>query len=197
MIKSLNYFLHCLLGFFLLFSSCEKHQKSYVSETGQLVTLENEYIAFVFDRSDGTYSITDKSSGYKPLSNAALKINDWSSRDNGFNTVWQKRPVSDSFGDGLALDLVMEKENCPKLLFTFILYNNHGFINASGGIVNTTGESIQLKEIYVVSDARLYEGVDVSKDFAMVEFTASILKIDRKTLSSKSSPSPIAHRQSS
>lgn len=157
------------IAILLILSSCEKSQKATVRESGRVVTMENEHIAFDFDCSSGTYWITDKSSGYKPISDAKVKINDWSSDDDGFNRVWQKRKITDSFGDGMALDLILEKENCPKLLFTFILYNDHGFINASGGIVNTTDNSIQIKELYVVSNARVYSGVDVSEDFAMVD----------------------------
>jgi len=167
--KIMSGFVYGLLVCFLLFSSCEKTEKVTICESGSTVTLENEYSALGFDCSSGTYWITNKTSGYKPITDAKVKINDWSSDNEGFNRSWQKRKVTDSFGDGMALDLILEKENCPKLLFTFILYNKHGFINASGGIINSTDNSIQVKELHVVSNAHLYNGVDVSKDFAMVD----------------------------
>ena len=50
----------------------------------------------------------------------------------------------------MALDIMLEKDNCPKILFSFILYNNDGIINASGGIVNTLDESIQVRK-YMLS----------------------------------------------
>ncbi len=71
--KSLNYFMYSLLVSFLLFGSCEKSHETSVSEKGSLVTLENEHVSLVFDYSVGTYSISDKSSGDKPISDAKLK----------------------------------------------------------------------------------------------------------------------------
>ncbi|HCC70599.1 MAG TPA: hypothetical protein DEQ09_05540, partial [Bacteroidales bacterium] len=96
-------------------------------------------------------------------------INDWNSADDGFIRTWKKRMVSDTFGDGLALDIKLEKESSPGLLFTFILYNDYGFISASGGIINNSDDTLQVKEIYALYDAKLYRGVDVSDDFAMVD----------------------------
>lgn len=167
--KNLSYIVYSFVVFLFIFSSCKNTQKVNISESGSAVTLENEQIAFVFDCSRGTYSITDKSAGHPSVSDAKVKINDWSSADEGFKRLWQQRKVKDSFGEGLALDLTLAKEGGPKLLFSFILYNDFGFINAKGGIVNSTEDTIQVKEIYVVSDARIYSCVDVSENFAMVD----------------------------
>ena len=160
---------YSLLIFLFVLSSCTNTQKVNIRETGNIVTLENEYTELAFDCSTGTYCVTDKSSGNKVLSDAKMKINDWSSDDKGFKRSWEKHKVSDALGDGMALDIILEKENCPRLLFSFILYNDQGYLNASGGIVNTTDKSIQVKQIYAVSDAQLYKGVNVSENFAMID----------------------------
>jgi len=165
----MKYFACSLMAILLAISSCTNTQKVIIRETGSIVTMENEYTELAFDCSTGTYCITNKSSGNKSLSDAKMRINDWNSDDNGFERTWKKRRVSDALGDGLALYIILEKENCPGLLFTFILYNNYGFINVSGGIVNTMDKSIQIKEIYAVSKAKLYEGVDVSENFAIID----------------------------
>ncbi len=146
----------------------ENSQKVTVKGSGSLVTLENEYTAFVFDCSTGIYFIMDKSSGYKSLSDAKMRINDWSS-DDDFERTWKKHKVSDALGNGMALDLSLKKKDCPLILFTFILYHNHGYLNVSWGIVNSMDKSIQIKEIAVVSNAKLYQGVDVSENFAMID----------------------------
>ncbi len=164
----INYFCLCLLIIFL-FGACSKPNSTYISEEGSIVTLQNEYVSLDFDCSTGTYRVAEKSSGCVVLSNTKLKINEWSSDNVDFIRKWKKQKISDSFGDGMALDLVFEKDYSPSLLFTFILYNNYGFINASGGIINTTDSVVQVKEIFVVSDATIYKGVDVTDNFAMVD----------------------------
>ena len=88
------------------------------------------------------------------MTNAKLKINEWSSDDEGFKRTWGKRNISDTLGTGIALDVSLEKENSPALKFTFRIYEDHGFINVSGGIKNTLDSSLQVKQIYAVADAR-------------------------------------------
>ncbi|HVT86815.1 MAG TPA: hypothetical protein VHD35_16535 [Chitinophagaceae bacterium] len=147
----------------------EEFHVTTVTEAGNKVILENQYSAFVFDTTTGTYTITDKLSGIRSLSDAAIKINEWSSDDIDFKRSWNKRKISDVLGDGIALNINLEKQNCPRLLFTFILYHNYGFLNISGGIVNTLDHSIQVKEIYAVSNAKLFPDTDVSENFAMID----------------------------
>jgi hypothetical protein len=140
-----------------------------VNEKDNFVTLENQITELSFDLSKGTYDVTDKISGKKVLSNAKLKINNWSSDDEGLRRTWGKRNISDSLGTGIALDLSLEKENSPTLKFSFRIYENHGFINVSGGVKNTLDSSIQVKEIFVAADANIYSETKAFNDFAMID----------------------------
>ncbi|HHJ09811.1 MAG TPA: hypothetical protein ENK25_02840 [Bacteroidetes bacterium] len=140
-----------------------------VKEKDHVVTLENKNTKLSFDLTKGTYCATDKSSGKKVLSDAKLKINNWSSDDEGLNRTWGKRYISDMLGTGMALDILLEKKNYPTMKFTFRIYEDHGFINVSGGIINTLDSSLQVKEIYVVADANIYKGTKTFKDFAMID----------------------------
>jgi hypothetical protein len=144
-------------------------QDVVINESGNQVTLGNKLTALVFDVTTGTYNIIDKNSGITSLSDAKLKINEWSSDDIGFRKSWEKRTINNVFGNGLALDIVLEKENCPRLLFTCILYHNAGFIHVIGGITNTTNQSIQVKEIYAVSNAKLFHSENVFENFTMID----------------------------
>lgn len=171
-IKMKKFLIHLLFIFLIILtilSSCDKTGKIKVYEKNQIVTLENQITGLSFDLAKGTYSVTDKSSGKKILTNAKLKINSWSSDDDGLRRTWEKRNFSDTLGTGMALDLSLEKENFPALKFTFRLYEDNGFVNVSGGINNTLDSSIQVKEIYAVADANIYEGTKAFKDFAMID----------------------------
>lgn|GEM_PF-346948 len=140
-----------------------------ITYAGGRVVLENRYTSVVFDTGKGTYSITNRITGAEVLSDVACRINEWRSDDSGFKRIWKKRQINDVFGKGLALDLTFEKERCPILFFTFILYNNRGFVTIKGGVHNTLGDAIQVKEIGVVCDAGLFRGEKVFEDFVMID----------------------------
>jgi hypothetical protein len=158
-----------LIILFTTLCACNIPGKVKVNEKDHIVTLENQITELSFDLKEGTYNVTVKSPGKKVLSNAKLKINDWGSDDKGLHRTWEKRNISDKFGSGIALDVSLAKDNYPTMKFTFRLYENHGFINVSGGIKNTMDSSLQVKEIYVVADANIYEGTATFKDFAMID----------------------------
>ncbi|KAA9035637.1 hypothetical protein FW778_20640 [Ginsengibacter hankyongi] len=143
--------------------------KAIISKSGNHVILENQYTSFAFDTGTGTYVITDKLSGINSISDAAFKINEWRSDDKDFERNYKKRKVSDDSGDALALDITLEKPNGPRLLFTVILYHNYGFLNITGGIKNTLNHSIQVQEIYAVSNAKIFQDTDVAENFAMID----------------------------
>ncbi len=144
-------------------------QSSQISQTGNVVVLQNELVGFEFDLSLGTYRILDKKDHIAVVTNATLKINEWRSDDLELRRSWDQHTVLDEFGKGLALDLKIEAENRPVLLFTFIIYENQSFITATGGITNTTEKGTQVKEIYVMADGIIYDGIDMTEDFAMVD----------------------------
>ena len=149
--------------------SCDQSGKVVVSEKGHIVSLKNQITDLSFDLSKGTYDVTQKSSGKKILTDAKLKINDWRSDGEGFRRTWEKKEISDRFGNGLALEVKLEKKNSPTMIFTFKIYEDHGFIIASGGVKNTLDSSLQVKEIYVVANAAIYKETKSFMDFAMID----------------------------
>ena len=167
--KFLNHLHYMLLVILIIFSSCRRTGNVSVTSKDDMVTLENQITKLSFDLLKGTYDLTDKSSGKKVLSDAKLKINNWSSTDKDFRRTWEKREITDTLGTGMALDLSLEKENAPILKFTFRMYDHHGFINATCGLKNTLDTSFHVKEIYVVSDAKIYKETSNFSDFAMID----------------------------
>ena len=163
-IKSLNIILISLMAI-----SAGLAQTPQIKQSGNVVALQNERVRFEFDLSLGTYSIFNQEDHTAVVSHALLKINDWSSDEPGLDITWEQRAVADPSGNGLALDLKLDAEDHPDLMFTFILYENQDFISAAGGISNTTQEPIRVKDIYVMADGIMYEGMDVTKEFAMID----------------------------
>ena len=107
--KFLNHLLYIFLMILTTLNSCNNTGKMKVNERNDVVTIENQITELSFYLADGTYVVTDKSSGKKILSDAKLRINNWSSDDEGLRRTWEKRNISDTLGTGVALDLSLER----------------------------------------------------------------------------------------
>ena len=141
----------------------------HITRTGNHVALHNESVRFEFDLSSGTYRILNTQDGIAAMSDARLKINDWSSDRPGMNRSWKQRAVTGPFGEGLALDLSFRSADSPELLFSFTLYNDLDFLSGTAGIINSGKDVVRVRDIYLLADGKLYPGLDVSGDFAMVD----------------------------
>lgn len=153
----------------LVLSSCSSNENLIIREHGESVVLENKWVKFVFDQAQGNYSISNNGSSGSVISQAVLRINEWSSDMDGQTRSWESRLINNEFGEGLALDLKISGQNQPDLLFSIILYQDHSFIDLSGGIINSTENIIQVKDLYVLADGIIYKDRNLSQDFAMVD----------------------------
>lgn len=135
---------------------------------GHKVTLENTKICLTFDLSDGTYSATDKSNQIRGIYNAYGKINGYSTRE-ADQRSYKIIPVENELGKGVALQLLTRKKGEPELIFGYMLFPEQTYVLMYGGIHNTTSESIQLKSIYPVADANLFEGCNLSRHFRVAD----------------------------
>ena len=134
-----------------------------------MVELRNEQVRFEFDLSTGTYRIFNEGDRHPAISGARMKINEWSSDAAGLERSWSRRTVTDPSGKGLALDLSFKSREAPELLFSIVLYEDRDFFGATGGIRNATGQVVRVRDIHVMADAVVHEGVDMTRDFAMVD----------------------------
>lgn len=153
----------------LLTASCLAATSPQITQTGSVVTLQNERVRLEFDLAAGTYSLFNQGEAHAAISKAKLKINDWTSDAAGVERTWKQRSVKDTSGKGLALDLRFKSPKAPELLFTFALYEQQDYFSVSGGLVNSTKEIVRIKDIHVLADGVVYDGVDMTKDFAMVD----------------------------
>ncbi len=151
----------------ILSASCTKAVK--VKRDGDVAALRNELVSLDFNLATGTYSVRNLSSNTIPIKDAALKINNWSSGDENTRITWKKQAVSDEPGKGKALILKIESGNNPVMIFRFTLYENQGYITVSGGIENTTAESIQVREIHALANGKAYGGTDFPGNFVMID----------------------------
>lgn len=162
-----------LIFYFLLLSltgrSIFPQNRDVISHhEGEKVTLENTKICLTFDLAEGTYSATDKSNQIRGIYNAYGKINGYSTRE-ADQRSYKIIPVENELGKGVALQLLTQKKGQPELIFSYLLYPEQAYILMYGGIRNTTSESIQVKSIFPVADARLFEGCDLSRNFRAVD----------------------------
>ncbi len=153
----------------LLAAACLAAPTPQITQTGSVVTLQNDRVRLEFDLAHGTYQIFNQGDTHPALSQVRLKINDWSSDAVGVERTWKQRSVKDTNGKGLALDLSFKSPSAPELQFSFALYEGQDFFSASGGLVNSTKEIVRIKDIHVLADGVVYDGVDKTKDFAMVD----------------------------
>jgi hypothetical protein len=133
------------------------------------VILQNGETRLEFDLSSGTYSVYEASGTRAALAQAKLKINQWSSDDEGVERGWSRREIRDPLGEGLALDLIFTRKEAPDVLFSFTLYEGESFIIARAGIQNTSGAAVRVNEIHAAADAKIYPDYNLSHDFAMID----------------------------
>ncbi|PXA04985.1 hypothetical protein DDZ13_03195 [Coraliomargarita sinensis] len=159
--------LHLSLALIVLSTPAEAVPK--IIQSGDVVSLKNDRVRLDFDLSSGSYNIFKKEEAKPVIANASLRVNQWSSDSENIKTYWTRREVSNSLGEGLALDLSFKKKGAPELIFSFTLYASQDFFGLEAGIQNATESIIRVKDIYALADAELYSGYDLSKDFAMID----------------------------
>jgi hypothetical protein len=140
-----------------------------ISQSGAIVALENASVTVKYDLSEGTFSLYDKERGLVCVSEAFSKWNDISSTSSGFTHTWKKRSITDGFGNGLALEITSSGENRPELTTHFILHENQPFLSLRCGLVNTTADTIQLKQLKPIAGGKAFDGCDISKNFSMLD----------------------------
>ena len=136
---------------------------------GDVTSLSNELVSLDFNLASGTYNIRNLKGNTVPIRDAVLKINNWSSGTEGSRITREKQAVSDEAGKGMALTLKIESANQPLMIFRFTLYEDHGYFTVSGGIENTTAESIQVKEIHALAGGKAYHGTEFPDNFTMID----------------------------
>lgn len=150
-------------------ASCLAVQSPRITTTGNGVTLQNDKVRLEFDLATGTYSIFNAGDRHPAISKARLGVNEWFSDAAEMERSWKQRAVTDSSGKGLALDLAFKSKSAPGLLVSFVLYDGQDFFSAYGGIHNTGEKPVRIRDLHVMADGIVYDGVDLARDFAMID----------------------------
>ena len=142
---------------------------SDVIQEGSIVSMKNDRISLEFDLSSGTYGILDLIKNEYVIEDASLRMNEFSSTGGEYSRSFNQRRISGVFGKGETLELLFESSGNPEYIFSFTIYDDHKFISISSSFINNTRDTIFLKDIYPMEGADLYEGCDISENFALVD----------------------------
>ena len=133
--------------------------KTSVSKHGQVVLLQNDQVKVEYDLANGTYSAWSRKNKSLNLTGATLQVNEFSSDAAGLSRTWESASVKDELGTGRTLLVNASGPGQPDLLLEIALYDGRSFLALSGGVKNTLGQSLRVKEINPVHHAKVFDGV--------------------------------------
>ncbi len=140
-----------------------------VHEEDHRILLENSSLRFEFDQELRSWGVFDQGAQSLVLTHARLQIGQFSLSDASYEVEWDHRNVKNEFGKGRQVILTGRSEVLPDIGFSFTLYDLHPFLDIAGRVINDTGDTLQIHDIYGMKDAHLYPESDLSDDFAMVD----------------------------
>ena len=132
------------------------------------VSVDNDIVKLEFDLQKGTYKGIDMATGQTCIYDASWRVDDYTSTD-ADSIYYQIEAIRDSLGKGQSIQIVSVKKGQPDLVFNFNLYDKEPFVVMYGGVRNQTSSDVQIKEISPVVNARLFQGIDISKNFRLID----------------------------
>ena len=139
-----------------------------VFKHGNVVVLQNDQVKVEYDLANGTYSARSRKDKSSNLVGACLRINEFASDASGLTRTWESAPVEDELGRGRKLLIKASGPGQPDLILEIALYDDRSFLALSGGLKNTLGQSISVKEINPVHHAKAFDGVSPKSDLRML-----------------------------
>ncbi len=134
----------------------------------EMISIDNGIVKLEFDLKRGIYKGIDMQTGQTCIYDASWRVNDILST-NADSIYYQIETIQDSLGKGQSIQVVSVEKGQPDLVFNFNLYDQESFVIMYGGIRNGTSESVQIKEISPVTNAHLFSGMDISKNFKLID----------------------------
>ena len=144
-----------------------------MTEDQGTVQFANEVVSIAVDPSAGTYTIVSRADPKACLRGAFYSIRDkeghaWDTTRVGAHRECSTEVVTGPLGKGKRLTLTTSAADMPTLLLQIELYGGTPFVVLNGGLVNTTGQAIQLAEINPLSGVA-FDGLDVGQDFVALD----------------------------
>jgi len=140
-----------------------------VSESNNVVVIENEMVKFIYDLSRGSYDAVDRRNNSVCIEDGYFQIDDLTTLTPGFVHTWKSRPVSDELGKGKALTIKCSKPGEVSLLFEVTLCEGRGCIIFGGGIENSTSKPVRLQLIKPIAEGTLFAGFNMKKNFRLLD----------------------------
>ena len=142
--------------------------KTSVVKHGSSVVLQNDLVRVEYDLATGTYSARSRKDKSANLVGACLRVNEFTSDVPGLTRTWESAPVEDELGRGRKLRIKVTGPGQPELVLEIAVYDDRSFLVLGGGIRNTLGQSLRVKEINPVSHAKAFETVNPKLDLRML-----------------------------
>jgi hypothetical protein len=128
-------------------------------QTAGTAILENAIVRVEFDLAAGTYRASDKHDGSSGFRAGCIQVEGWASNQKGTTCLASERPIADSLGSGRTMTIECNRPGQPTLLLEITLYNGKSFLILRAGTVNTTKESLRVKNLYPLTAARAFSEV--------------------------------------
>jgi len=158
-----------IVGLWLEVASPLCAQAPSISSSDDSVSLFNEQVRLDFSLATGRYRILSDGGQHEVISQAKMRVNDWSSDDDGLDRSWRQREIDVSGGKALVLELSFRATDRPEMVFHFTLEDGRHDFSVSGGIVNSGRQAVQVREIHVMADALVHDATDKTRGFAMID----------------------------
>lgn len=135
---------------------------------GDKVLLQNEQVRVEYDLTKGTYCASSRNDKSSNVVGACLRIDGFATDAAGLTHTWESAPVNDELGAGRKLLVKTSGPGRPEMQLEIVLYDARNFLALCGGLKNTLGESIGVKEINPLHLAKAFDGVSGKADLRML-----------------------------
>jgi len=176
-----------LPAFLALLWACNSTPQIKIKEKGNDVILENARLKISYNLDEGIYSVFDKLVSKTIIADAYYEIGDLSSTLNDLKNTYTSKAVKDTLGEGIMLVVHSTGENQRNsLIYEITLYKNEGFFTLNWGLINNSGEPVQLKK-YEILRASAFENYQLP-DYKVLDGESSEFQThvsEKDTLTSK------------
>jgi hypothetical protein len=135
---------------------------------GDKVVLQNKQVTVEYDLTKGTYCASSRKDKTLNIVGACLRIDEFSADAAGLTHTWESTPVKDELGTGRKLWVKATGPGKPELQLEIVVYDGRNFLALCGGLKNTLGQSLSVKEINPLHQAKAFDGVSGKTDLRML-----------------------------
>lgn len=148
-----------IISLLLLFISCQNKD---------VISIDNGIVKLEFNLKNGTYKGIDLTTGQTCIYDAVWRINNNLSSE-ADDISYYITNKNDSLGIGKTIRLQSTKKGRPTMVFDFSLYNEKPYVIMQGGIKNDSSSDIIIKELSPITNAKLFQGLDISENFRVID----------------------------